>query len=37
MTESDRLEFWTKALNLPDFQVVHERRDTPADHYRGFR
>ena len=31
MTEQDRLEFWTKALNLPGFQVVHERHDTPAD------
>ncbi len=34
MTEQDRLEFWTKALNLPGFQVVHERRDTPADPLR---
>jgi len=31
MTEQDRLAFWTKALNLTGFQVVHERRDTPAD------
>jgi transposase len=34
MTEQDRLEFWTKTLNLPDFQVVYERRDTPADPLR---
>jgi transposase len=34
MTEQDRLEFWTKTLNLPDFEVVHERRDTPADPLR---
>jgi transposase len=34
MTEQDRLAFWTKALNLPGFQVVHERRDTPADPLR---
>jgi transposase len=31
MTEQDRLAFWTKTLNLPDFRVVHERRDTPSD------
>ncbi|MGL4552089.1 MAG: transposase family protein [Gemmataceae bacterium] len=31
MSEQDRLEFWTKALDLPDFRVVHERRDTPSD------
>jgi hypothetical protein len=31
MTEQDRLEFLTKTLSLPDFQVVHQRRDTPAD------
>ncbi len=30
MTEQDRLQFWTKTLNLPDFQVVHEHRDTAA-------
>jgi transposase len=34
MTEHDRLEFWTQALNLPDFRVVHQRRDTPADPLR---
>jgi transposase len=34
MTEYDRLEFWTQALNLPDFQVVHQRRDTPSDPLR---
>jgi len=34
MSEQDRLEFWTKTLNLPDFQVVHQRRDTPADPLR---
>ena len=34
MTEQDQLAFWTKALNLPGFQVVHERRDTPADPLR---
>jgi transposase len=31
MSEQDRLAFWTNALNLPGFQVVHERRNTPAD------
>src|SRR6266566_4755337 len=31
MSEQDRLDFWTKALNLPGFRVVHERRDTPSD------
>lgn len=31
MSEQDRLAFWTKALNLPGFRVVHERRDTPDD------
>ena len=31
MSEQDRLAFWTKALNLPGFRVVHERRDTPRD------
>ena len=31
MSEQDRLEYLTKLLNLPDFRVVHERRDTPAD------
>jgi len=34
MTEQDRLAFWTKALNLPGFQVVHERRDAPSDPLR---
>lgn len=34
MTEQDRLDFWTKTLNLPGFQVVHERRDAPADPLR---
>jgi transposase len=34
MTEQDRLTFWTKALNLPGFRVVHERRDTPTDPLR---
>jgi transposase len=34
MTEQDHLEFWTQALNLPDFRVVHQRRDTPADPLR---
>jgi transposase len=29
MSERDRLEFWTRALNLPDFRVVHEARTTP--------
>ena len=31
MTEQDHLEFWTKTLNLPDFRVVHVRRDTSSD------
>jgi len=31
MSEQDRLAFWTKALNLPGFRIVHERRDTPSD------
>jgi len=34
MTEQDHLAFWTKALNLPGFQVVHQRRDTPTDPLR---
>lgn len=34
MSEQDRLTFWTKALNLPGFEVVHERRDTPSDPLR---
>lgn len=29
MSERDRLEFWTGALNLPGFRVVHEGRTTP--------
>jgi transposase len=31
MSEYHRLAFWTKALNLVGFRVVHERRDTPKD------
>jgi transposase len=31
MSEYHRLAFWTNALNLPGFRVVHERRDTPSD------
>jgi transposase len=31
MTEQERLAFWTNALNLPGFRVVHERRDRPDD------
>jgi transposase len=34
MSERDRLDFWTRTLNLPGFQVVHERRDGPADPLR---
>src|SRR6516164_4286877 len=34
MSEQDRLAFWTKALNLPEFRVVHERRDAPDDAVR---
>jgi transposase len=34
MSEYDRLAFWTKALNLAGFRVVHERRDTPQDPVR---
>ena len=30
MSERDQLEFWTRALNLPDFRVVHQTR-TSAD------
>jgi len=30
MSEQERFAFWTKALNLPEFRVVHEHRDTPA-------
>jgi len=31
MTEQEHLDFWTKALNLRDFRVVHEGRDSPND------
>src|SRR3954447_3250169 len=31
MTEQEHLDFWTEALNLPDFRVVHQRRDSPND------
>ena len=31
MNEQDRLAFWTKALSLPEFRVVHECWDTPKD------
>jgi transposase len=34
VSEQDRLAFWTKALNLSGFRVVHERRDTPTDPVR---
>ena len=34
MSEFHQLAFWTKALNLPGFKVVHERRDTPSDPVR---
>lgn len=34
MSEYHRLIFWTKALNLPGFQVAHEHRDTPSDPVR---
>jgi transposase len=34
MSEQERLAFWTKALNLPEFRVVHEGRDTPSDPVR---
>ena len=34
MSEQERLAFWTKALNLAEFRVVHERRDTPSDPVR---
>jgi transposase len=34
MSEQERLHFWTKALNLAGFKVVHERRDTPSDPVR---
>lgn len=31
MSDRDRLEFWTRALNLPDFRVVNETRTTPDE------
>jgi len=31
MTERERLDFWTRTLNLPGFRVVHEARTTPDD------
>lgn len=34
MSEQERLAFWSKALNLPEFRVVHECRDTPGDPVR---
>ena len=34
MSEHHHLRFWTEALNLRDFHVVHQRRDTPADPLR---
>lgn len=34
MSEQDRLAFWTKTLDLSEFRVVHERRDTPSDPLR---
>jgi transposase len=34
MSERDRLEYLTKLLNLPDFRVVHERRDAADDPLR---
>src|SRR5665213_3026740 len=34
MSEYHRLAFWTKALNLPGFEVVHEHRDTPSEPVR---
>jgi transposase len=34
MSEQDRLAFWTKALNLPGFRVVHETRDASNDPVR---
>jgi transposase len=34
MSEQERLAFWTKTLNLAEFRVVHERRDTPSDPVR---
>ena len=34
MHEQERFAFWTKALNLPGFRVVHEHRDAPSDPVR---
>jgi transposase len=34
MTETDTLAFWTRLLDLKEFQVVHVRQDTPADPVR---
>jgi transposase len=34
MSEQERLAFWSKALNLPEFRVAHERGDTPSDPVR---
>lgn len=34
MSEREQLEFWTRALNLPGFRVVHEARTTPEEPVR---
>jgi transposase len=34
MEETNQLPFWTQLLRLEGFQVVHVRRDTPADPIR---
>ena len=34
MSESHHLAFWTKALNLTGFKVVHESRDIPSEPVR---
>jgi transposase len=34
MNDKDQLQFWTQLLRLEGFQVVHVRRDTPADPVR---
>jgi transposase len=34
MSEKDTLEFWTRLLNLKEFQVVHVGQDTPQDPVR---
>src|SRR5947209_5588904 len=34
MSETDTLDFWTRLLNLKEFQVTHVRQDTPADPVR---